>query len=104
MLSREKFRPKLKATEASTAAAAAATASTAAAAAVDEAVEDGRDVPETNRISTSFKNRFRSDLKKGSNIVKVELASRTGSAPTSRKALTLSRCSFVLKNNPKNAV
>jgi hypothetical protein len=94
---REKFRPKLKASTdatgsnvpasaasatsaasaaSATSAASAASATSAASAAVaEESVneEDGRDVPETNRISTNFKNRFRSDLKKGSNIVKVRL-------------------------------
>ncbi len=90
-LFREKFRPKLKAStdatgsnvpaSAANAASAASTASAASAssaasaAVAEESVneEDGRDVPETNRISTNFKNRFRSDLKKGSNIVKVRL-------------------------------
>jgi hypothetical protein len=88
---REKFRPKLKASTDATgsnvpasAANAASTASAAGAASAARAAgasvpeesvneEDGRDVPETNRISTNFKNRFRSDLKKGSNIVKVRL-------------------------------
>ncbi len=93
-LFREKFRPKLKpstdatgsnvpasavnAASTASAAIAASAASAASASVPEESVneEDGRDVPETNRISTNFKNRFRSDLKKGSNIVKVRLAFR----------------------------
>jgi hypothetical protein len=56
----------------STASSAKAGEATSVSAAPEEAeLEDGRDVPETNRISTNFKNRFRSDLKKGANIVKV---------------------------------
>jgi hypothetical protein len=49
------------------------TAAEASADGPEAGVEDGREVPETNRISTSFKNRFRADLKKGTNIIKVTI-------------------------------